>query len=80
MRNRNRAARIGDFTATPYRHIRIVAHTQKRRKSKQHIIAVKAITFAAALMMLYGMLLFEFHPIAGFITFVMSFGYLLLFA
>lgn len=57
---RTSAARTWQVNATPYKHIRIISH--RPRKNKKHIIAVKAITFSAALLAVYGLLLLEFHP------------------
>ena len=75
---RTSAARTWQINATPYKVIRIISH--RPRKSKKHIVAVKAITFAAALLAVYGLLLLEFHPVAGLIIFGLAFPYLLAFA
>lgn len=73
-------ARPFQINTMPYTHIRIVSHPKKVRKSRKHMTAVRAITFAAALMSIYGLMLLEFHPVAGIIIFGISFTYLMLFA
>lgn len=79
-RYRNSAAGIVDFTATPYHHIKIVSHQKPKRKSRRHIIAVKAITYSAALLAIYGLLYMEQSLIFGALLFGVCFTYLLLFA
>lgn len=78
---KNSTARTEENNAVPsYKVIRIVSHPIRERKSKKHIIAVKAITFAAAILALYGLLLLEFHMAAGLIIFGLTFSYLMTFA
>lgn len=64
-------------TATPsYKVIRIIPRKQRKRKSRGHIIAVKAITLGAALMAIYGALLIETNTVAGLVIFGLAFPYL----
>lgn len=77
---RERAVRVWQPNTTQYKVIRIVSHTPIRRKSKKQIIAVKAITFAAAILAIYGLLLLEFHFAAGVVIFGLTFTYLMAFA
>lgn len=69
-------------TAPTKKVIRIIQHTPKmrKRKSRRHIIAVKAITFAAALVAIYGLMYMEQKTLAGLIIFAIPFSYLLIFA
>ena len=67
----------GEINAVPYKVIRIVSHPRKTRKSRKHIIIVKAITYCAAILALYGLLLLEFHMAAGLIIFGLAFTYLM---
>lgn len=63
-----------------YKIIRIVSRQPKNRKSRRHITVVKAITFAAVLVALYGLLYMENRMVPGLIIFGISFSYLLIFA
>ena len=74
------AARTGENMATAPKIIRIVPHHAHKRKSRTHRIVVKSITFAAALMALYGLMYMENRMIPGLIIFAISFSYLLIFA
>lgn len=78
---KNSTARTGENNAVPsYKVIRIVSHPARKHKSRKHIIIVKAITYAAAILALYGLLLLEFHMAAGLIIFGLTFTYLMAFA
>ena len=77
---RESAVRTGEINTTPYKIIRIVPHHAHKRKSRTHRIVVKSITFAAALMALYGLMYMENRMIPGLIIFAISFSYLLIFA
>ena len=74
------AARAGEPNATPSRVIHIVHHIPRKRKSRTHQIVVKSITFAAAIMAIYGLMYMENRMIPGLIIFAISFSYLLIFA
>lgn len=74
------AARTGENMAAPYKIIHIVHHRAKTRKSRKHIIVVKSITFAAAIMAVYGLMYMENRMIPGLVIFAISFSYLLIFA
>ena len=56
---RESAVRTGEINTTPYKIIRIVPHHAHKRKSRTHRIVVKSITFAAALMAVYGLMYME---------------------
>lgn len=77
---RESAVRTGEINTTPYKIIRIVPHHARKRKSRTHRIVVKSITFAAALMALYGLMYMENRMVPGLIIFAISFSYLLIFA
>ena len=77
---RESSVRTGEINTTPYKIIRIVPHHAHKRKSRTHRIVVKSITFAAALMALYGLMYMENRMIPGLIIFAISFSYLLIFA
>ena len=77
---RESAVRTGEINTTPYKIIRIVPHHAHKRKSRTHRIVVKSITFAAALMAVYGLMYMENRMIPGLIIFAISFSYLLIFA
>ena len=77
---RESAVRTGEINTTPYKIIRIVPHHAHKRKSRTHRIVVKSITFAAALMALYGLMYMENRMIPGLIIFTVCFSYLLIFA
>lgn len=77
---RESAVRTGEINTTPYKIIRIVPHHAHKRKSRTHRIVVKSITFAAALMALYGLMYMENRMVPGLIIFAISFSYLLIFA
>ena len=77
---RESAVRTGELNTTPSTIIRIVPHHAHKRKSRTHRIVVKSITFAAALMALYGLMYMENRMIPGLIIFAISFSYLLIFA
>lgn len=80
LQTRESTAQAGEPNAVPSKIIQIVPHHKKRRKSRKHIIAVKAITVSSVFMTIYGLLLLEFHPVAGTIIFALSFPYLMTFA
>lgn len=69
--------RTGELRTVPYKVIRIVAHPARKRKSRKHVIIVKAVTYCAAILALYGLLLLEFHMAAGLIIFGLAFTYLM---
>ena len=71
------AVRTGELNTAPYKVIKIVSHPRKTRKSRKHIIIVKAITYTAAILALYGLLLLEFHMAAGLTIFGLAFTYLM---
>ena len=74
-------ARAGELKSSAIKTvIHIVHHSPRKRKSRTHILVVKAITFAAALMALYGLMYMENRMIPGLIIFAISFSYLLIFA
>ena len=73
-------ARTGENMATAPKIIKIVAHPARKHKSRRHIIIVKAITYASAILALYGLLLLEFHMVAGLIIFGLNITYLMAFA
>lgn len=73
------AVRTGENMTAPNKVIRIVSHARKKHKSRKNII-VKAITYSAAILALYGLLLLEFHFAAGLFIFGLTFTYLMLFA
>ena len=77
---RESAARTGENMAAPHKIIHIVHHIPRKRKSRAHTIVVKSITFAAALMAIYGALYMENRMVPGLIIFAISFAYLLIFA
>lgn len=77
---RESAVRTGEINTTPYKIIRIVPHHAHKRKSRTHRIVVKSITFAAALMAVYGLMYMENRMVPGLIIFAISFSYLLIFA
>ena len=74
------AARTGENMAAPQKIIHIVHHIPRKRKSRAHTIVVKSITFAAALMAIYGLMYMENRMIPGLIIFTVCFSYLLIFA
>lgn len=67
----------GEINAVPYKVIKIVARPARKRKSRKHIIIVKAVTYCAAILALYGLLLLEFHMAAGLTIFGLAFTYLM---
>lgn len=71
------AVRTGELNTAPYKVIKIVARPARKRKSRKHIIIVKAVTYCAAILALYGLLLLEFHMAAGLIIFGLAFTYLM---
>lgn len=73
-------ARAGEPNAVPSKIIHIVHHIPRKRKSRAHTIVVKSITFAAALMAIYGIMYMENRMVPGLIIFAISFSYLLIFA
>ena len=73
-------ARTGENMATAPKIIHIVHHKARKRKSRTHRIVVKSITFAAALMAVYGLMYMENRMIPGLIIFTVCFSYLLIFA
>ena len=74
------AARTGENMAPAQNIIHIVPHHAHKRKSRTHRIVVKSITFAAALMAVYGLMYMENRMVPGLIIFAISFSYLLIFA
>lgn len=74
---RESTARTGEKHAVPYKVIKILTRPARKRKSRKHIIIVKAITYCAAILALYGLLLLEFHMAAGLIIFGLAFTYLM---
>lgn len=74
-------ARAGELKSSAIKTvIHIVHHLPRKRKSRKHIIVVKSITFAAAIMAVYGLMYMENRMIPGLVIFAISFSYLLIFA
>ena len=74
-------ARAGELKSSAIKTvIHIVHHSPRKRKSRAHTIVVKSITFAAALMAIYGIMYMETRMIPGLIIFTVCFSYLLIFA
>lgn len=83
LAQRESAMSSGEIGTAPTKKvIKIIQHSPKtrKRKSRRHCIAVKAITYAAALVAIYGIMYMENRMIPGLIIFAISFSYLLTFA
>lgn len=83
LAQRESAMSSGEIGTAPTKKvIRIIQHSPKmrKRKSRRHCIVVKAITYAAALVAIYGIMYMENRMIPGLIIFAISFSYLLTFA